>query len=213
MAAGALAGAARMGGAPPLYNCAVLVDSAGAVLGAVEKVKLLMFGETIPGSGVFPGVYKLLPSASCLLSGREAQIITLGQARLGIMICYEDLLPWFHYPLAQKKPQILLNLTNDAWFGRTAEPYCHMALSTLRAVEGRCYLIRSTPSGISVVIDPYGQQIASIPSDQEGSLREEVSLLDVTTGFERWGDTVAWISMLYLVGLGGAWWAAGRHSG
>lgn len=199
-------------GRPPLYNCAVMVDGAGKVLGAVKKVKLLMFGETIPGSGVFPQVYQLLPSASCLLSGTEAQVITMGQARLGIMICYEDLLPWFHYELAQQKPQILLNLTNDAWFGKTAEPYSHLALSTLRAVEGRCYLIRSTPTGISVVVDPYGRQIASIPSDQAGTLREEVALLDITTGFERWGDTVAWFSMLYFIGFGGAWWAAGRRS-
>ena len=197
-------------GRAPLYNCGVLIDGAGAVQGAVKKVKLLMFGETIPGSAYFPQVYELLPNASSLLPGPEAEVITFGSARLGIMICYEDLLPWFHYQLAQKKPQILLNLTNDAWFGKTEEPVCHMDLATLRAVEGRCYLIRSTPTGVSAVIDPFGRLVASIPSDKVGTLREEVALLDITTGFERWGDTVAWLSLLYMVAFGGLWWAAGR---
>jgi apolipoprotein N-acyltransferase len=199
-------------GRAPLYNCGVLIDGAGQIQGVVKKVKLLMFGETIPGSGVFPQVYKLLPAASCLLPGQDAEVIEFGQARLGIMICYEDLLPWFHYQLAQKNPQILLNLTNDAWFGRTEEPICHLDLAALRAVEGRCYLIRSTPTGVSAVIDPFGQLVASIPSDQVGTLREEVALLDITTGFERWGDTVAWLSLLYLVGFGGLWWRDGRRA-
>lgn len=199
-------------GRPPLYNCGMLVDTDGAVLGVVKKVKLLMFGETIPGSGIYPDIYKLLPNASCLLSGDEAEIIQMGDRRLGIMICYEDLLPWFHYQLAQKKPQILLNLTNDAWFGRTEEPICHMDLATLRAVEGRCYLVRSTPTGVSCVVDPWGQLVASIPSDKVGTLRHEVSLLDITTPWERFGDTVAWTSLLYLLVFGGLWWSDGRKA-
>ena len=199
-------------GRAPLYNCGVLIDGAGNVLGAVKKVKLLIFGETIPGSAYFPWIYQLLPSASALLPGTDAEIITLGQARLGIMVCYEDLLPWFHHELAQKSPHILLNLTNDAWFGKTAEPACHLALSTLRAVEGRCYLIRSTPSGVSAVVDPWGQIVAAIPSDQAGTLRHEVSLLEVTTLFERWGDWVAWLSLLVMLSLGSYSWARGPRS-
>lgn len=199
-------------GRAPLYNCAVLLDGAGQVLGVAKKVKLLLFGETIPGSAYFPDVYKLLPSASSLLPGQKAEIIEFGGARLGIMICYEDLLPWFHFQLAQRQPQILMNLTNDAWFGKTAEPACHLSLAALRAVEGRCYLIRSTPTGISAVIDPFGRVVAQIPSDQAGTLRHEVELLDITTGFERFGDSVAWLSLIYLIGFGALWWRAGRRT-
>lgn len=193
-------------GRAPLYNCGVLIDGSGTVLGVAKKVKLLIFGENIPGSAMFPSIYRLLPSASALLPGTEAEIITFGQARLGMMICYEDLLPWFHYELAQKSPHILLNLTNDAWFGRSAEPACHLALSTLRAVEGRCYLIRSTPTGISAVIDPWGQVVASIPSDQAGTLRQEVALLELTTLFERWGNWVAWLCLGLALAVGGYGW-------
>ncbi len=197
-------------GRAPLYNCGVLIDGTGKVLGAVKKVKLLIFGETIPGSAMFPSVYRLLPAASALLPGEETEVISFGEARLGIMICYEDLLPWLHFQLAKKSPQILLNLTNDAWFGRTAEPECHLALSTLRSVEGRCYLIRSTPSGVSAVVDPWGQIIARIPSDQAGTLRQEVELLDIPTLFERWGDWVAWLSLVLMLGLGAYAWTPRR---
>lgn len=190
-------------GRAPLYNCGVLLDGAGRVLGAVKKVKLLMFGETIPGSRFVPQVYRLLPAASALLPGEKPEVVRLGEARLGMMICYEDLLPWFHYQLAQERPQVLLNLTNDAWFGKTAEPICHLDLAALRAVEGRCYLVRSTPTGISAVIDPFGRRVAYLDSDQVGTLRQEVALLDVVTPFERWGDIVAWACLGAWLMLGG----------
>ena len=199
-------------GRAPNYNCGVLVDGAGKVMGAVKKVKLMIFGETIPGSKYYPQIYRLIPSASALLSGDAPGIIEMGKARLGIMICYEDLLPWFHFELAQQQPQILLNLTNDAWFGKSAAPVCHLDLAAMRAVEGRCYLVRSTPTGISAVIDPFGHLVASIPSDQVGTLRQEVALLDITTGFERFGDSAAWLAMLYLIGFGGWWWSKGRRA-
>ncbi len=198
-------------GRAPLYNCAVLLDEYGAVLGAVKKVKLLIFGEFIPGSAYFPWVYTLLPSSSALLPGTEPAVLDFRDSRLGIMICYEDLLPWFHYALAKKKPQILLNLTNDAWFGLTAEPAAHFALSKLRTIEGRCYLVRSTPTGISAVVDPFGNVVGEIPSGESGTLQRTVRLLDVETGFERWGDTIAWLSLLFSLAYGVFWWTRGAR--
>ncbi len=183
----------------PLYNSGVLLDAGGQVLGIAPKVKLLIFGETIPLSNRFPQVYRLLPLASALLPGEQPSVLDLHGARLGIMICYEDLLPWFHYELAQKEPQILLNLTNDAWFGKSAEAAAHLALAKMRAVEGRTYLIRSTTSGISVVVDPLGRVIGEIPLDERGTMRRTVHLMDVKTGFERFGDSVAWFFLLTLL--------------
>ena len=195
-------------GRAPLYNCGILIDENGEVLGAVKKVKLLLFGETIPGSAHFPWIYSVLPAASALLPGTDPEVISFRGSRLGIMICYEDLLPWFHYTLAKKDPQILLNLTNDAWFGRTAEPGAHLALSKLRAVEGRCYLVRSTPTGISAVVDSFGKMVGEIPSGQSGTLQRTVVLSDVKTGFERWGDTIAWLSLLFSLVYGVFWWTS-----
>ncbi len=189
-----------MPGLPPLYDCGVLLDATGEVKGIAPKVELLMFGETIPLSQYFPKVYELLPLASALMAGKETSVLTLGEARLGIMICYEDLLPWFHYRLAKKRPQVLLNLTNDAWFGKTAEAPAHLALAKLRSIEGRVPLVRSTSTGISAIVDATGRVTGSIDCDVRGVLRGEVALLDIDTTFERLGDWVVWLGLFLLMG-------------
>ena len=183
-------------GRPPLYNCGVMIDEEGKVVGVAPKVELLLFGETIPFSEYFPQVYQILPLASALLPGKGPEVFQFRDFRLGIMICYEDLLPWFHYKLAKGRPQVLLNLTNDAWFGKTGEAAAHLALAKLRSVEGRVPLIRSTSSGISAFVDATGRVTGQIGMDQQGVLRRDVALLDVETPFERFGDTVVWLGLL-----------------
>lgn len=186
-------------GRAALYNCGVLLDKDGTVAGIAPKVKLLIFGETIPFSGYFPQVYNFIPLASALKAGTEAITIELEQARLGMMICYEDLLPWFHYELAEKRPQVLLNLTNDAWFGKTLEAEAHLSLSKLRAVEGRVYLVRSTPTGVSAFVDATGAVVGQIDQDETGTLIQSVPLLDIDTVFERFGDSVAWFGLFWVL--------------
>lgn len=188
-------------GGPALYNCGVLIDENGTVLGIAPKVKLLLFGETIPLAGVFPVIYQLLPMASALVPGTEAVVLDFRQARLGMMICYEDLLPWFHYDLAQQNPDVLLNLTNDAWFGKTAEAVSHLSLAKFRSVEGRVALIRSTPTGVSAVVDATGAVVAEIAMDEEGTLTYPVPLLQIKTGWERFGDSVVWFGLLVVLGF------------
>lgn len=185
-----------MPGRPPLLNCGVLVGKEGEVLGLAPKVKLLLFGETIPMSGYFPQVYKLLPLASALLPGTEPIVIEYDKKRLGMMICYEDLLPWFHYELGSARPQVLLNLTNDAWFGKTAEAEAHLALSKLRAIEGRVFLVRSTSTGVSAFVSATGDVTGQIGQDVQGTLHQQVPLLDIDTGFERFGDSAVWLGLI-----------------
>ena len=188
-----------MPGRPPLYNCGVMIDEEGKVVGIAPKVELLLFGETIPFSKYFPQVYQILPLASALLAGEGPEVFQFREFRLGIMICYEDLLPWFHYELAQGRPQILLNLTNDAWFGKTGEAAAHLALAKLRSVEGRVPLVRSTSSGISAFVDATGKVMGEIGMNQRGVLRRDVALLDIETPFERFGNVVVWLGLLALL--------------
>ena len=188
-------------GGPALYNCGVLIDELGAVVGVAPKVKLLLFGETIPLAGVFPFVYRLLPMASALVPGDGPVVIEHRRAKLGMMICYEDLLPWFHFDLARQNPDVLLNLTTDAWFGRTPEAECHLSLAKFRSVEGRVFLVRSTPTGVSCVVDATGAVVAELGMDQEGTLTYPVALLQVKTGWERFGDSVVWAGLFLVLGF------------
>ena len=186
---------------PALYNCGVLIDETGSVVGVAPKVKLLLFGETIPLAGMFPVIYRLLPMASALVPGEGPVVIDHRGAKLGMMICYEDLLPWFHYDLAQQNPELLLNLTNDAWFGKTPEAVSHLSLAKFRSVEGRVFLVRSTPTGVSCVVDATGAVVAELGMDQEGTLTYPVALLQVKTGWERFGDSVVWAGLFLVVGF------------
>ena len=183
-------------GRPALYNSAVLLDEKGAVRGKAAKVKLMMFGESIPFSGTFPQLYELIPVASALLAGEQPEVLSLGDVRLGIMICYEDVLPTFHRALAAKRPQILVNLTNDAWFGKTKEGEAHLGMAKFRAAEARACLVRVTSTGWTSVVDAHGDVVASLAQDTRGTIHQEVPILDIDTLFEKWGNWVAWCCLL-----------------
>lgn len=186
-------------GRPPTFNCGVLLDEKGRVLGVAPKVELLLFGETVPFASYIPEIYKLIPLASVLMPGPEPTTFEFRDSRLGMMICYEDILPWFHYRLAQDEPQLLINLTNDAWFGKTVEAQAHLALAKLRSVEGRVFLLRATSTGVTSIVDPFGRLVAEVGQDKVGTLNHQVSLMNIKTGFEKWGNTAAWTSLVCLV--------------
>ncbi len=187
----------------PLYNLAILVDSQGDVAGLALKNKLLIFGEYFPFSRYFPDVYRLLPHASALLAGTEPSVLPLDQARIGVMICYEDLLSWFGLELMKAQPNLLINLSNDAWFGKTAEPAAHLALAKARAIEHRCFLVRATTTGISAVIDPLGRVKGQLGVDRQEVLVADVGLRFGGTLYQKVGNLFPWLCLV--VGLVVLW--------
>ncbi len=143
-----------------LYNTAFLTDQQGSILGSYDKTFLLAFGEYLPLGGVLPFLYQLSPQTSHFSRGEHLQPLQLHDVRYGLLICYEDILPQFVRKVAQQKPDVLVNLTNDAWFGDSYEPRIHLALGLFRAVEHRRYLLRATNTGISSIIAPTGRIVA-----------------------------------------------------
>jgi apolipoprotein N-acyltransferase len=107
-----------------------------------DKIFLLAFGETIPLGDTFPIFYEWIPEASRFTPGREPSVIRWGDKTLGMLVCYEDILPRFANEVMALEPDVLINITNDAWFGRTGEPYLHMMLAAMRAVEHRRTLMK-----------------------------------------------------------------------
>ncbi len=183
-----------------VYNTAFMLDARGRVVGAYDKVYLLVFGEYIPLSDTFPFLHDWIPEAGDFSAGNSATVLQWGDHRLGVMICYEDILPEFNRRLADKRPNVLLNITNDAWFGRTSEPHLHLALSTFRAVESRLSLVRSTNTGVSAVVDPTGRIAAQTSIDDPETLVHDVPLMPGGTPFTRVGDAFGY-AMLVWVGL------------
>ncbi len=170
------------------YNSAMLVDEKGHVLGRYDKNYLLVFGEYIPLGSTFPEFYEWLPEASHFEPGTTVETFEFKGFQLGVMICYEDIIPRFTRRLAGKDPNVLINVTNDAWFGKTSEPYLHLALAIFRAVENRLWLIRSTNTGVSAYVDAVGRLVAQTRLDDPELLVEDVPMMSSTTPYREYGD-------------------------
>ena len=149
-------------------NSAFLLDRNGDVVDVYDKVYLLVFGEYVPFAKTFPtyaeAIYKWIPAAGFLEPGESIDVITAdlwkkGPIRFGVLICYEGLLPGFVRRFIPKNPNIFINITNDDWFGKTAERYLHFLLTIPRAIEHRLAFVRSTLTGISAFVDPVSRVI------------------------------------------------------
>jgi apolipoprotein N-acyltransferase len=143
---------------PKFYNSALLLDREGKILGTYDKIHLLAFGEYIPLGDTFPFLYSLTPYAGRFWPGENPEALVLNGWRFAPLICYEDILANFtRWIVNETKPNVLVNLTNDAWFGKSHEPTIHLQLARLRSIEHHIPMIRSTNSGISAFIDPVGR--------------------------------------------------------
>jgi apolipoprotein N-acyltransferase len=144
------------------YNTAIMLDGQGRVAGMYDKVYRLAFGEYAPL--VDPDWYlSVIPNAAHIAKGKGPGVLTVttptGTWRLGPFICYEDILPRFVREAANQDVHVLVNVTNDAWFGKTHEPAQHLGLAVFRTVEHRKGMVRAVNTGVSTYIDPTGKAI------------------------------------------------------
>ena len=184
---------------PTLFNTALLATDSGAIVGRYDKQYLLAFGEYLPFGEVFPSLYQMSPNSSRFSSGTSLEPLVWGDHRISALICYEDILPGFvNKAVRHADPDLLVNLTNDSWFGDSTEPYIHFALAKLRAVEHRRYLVRATNSGLSGIIDPVGRTILHGGTWKQEELLGEARFMRATTGYEILGDYPWYLAALVI---------------
>lgn len=178
-----------------LFNSALLSDASGALVGRYDKQYLLAFGEYLPLGSIFPILYKWSPNSGRFSPGTSFDPLSLGQHQLAVHICYEDVLPAFVNRLFEQGPvDLLVNITNDAWFGNSTEPWIHLALATFRAIEHRRYFVRSTNSGVSAIVDPVGRVREHTDTFVEQAVAGSVSLRRPgRTPYEIYGDLPWWL--------------------
>lgn len=182
-----------------VYNTAYIVDGDGNLMGHYDKVYRLAFGEYLPLGETFPILYEWSPNSGRFTRGTVRTPLPFGDHRLATLICYEDILPRYVNGLMRAvdpPPDILVNITNDAWFGRTTEPEIHLALATFRSVEQRRWMIRATNSGISAFIDPNGRITRRSPLMERSSLVEDVTFHTRRTVYNRIGWTFDWMCIV-----------------
>ena len=202
----------------PPFNSALYLDSGGHFAGRFDKIFLLVFGEYIPLYHQLPWLRKILPKNVGELS-RGKKVTTFpftvkGKSfQLGPLICYEDILPELTRRLARLHPDLLVNITNDAWFGDTSEPWEHLALSVFRAVETRTDLVRSVNTGVSAFVDSTGKVMGKsyavdpkkTPVPMTGHLGEVALVEGGHTVYAAVGNlfgwaVTAWALLLWLAG-------------
>ncbi len=180
------------------YNSAFAVDPAGTVVGRYHKRVLLAFGEYIPLAWLIGGVPGMPPIGDGFTPGGiETPFALPNGARAAALICYEDLMPALSRRFVRNgRANLLVNLTNDAWYGRTAAPWQHARLARWRTLETRRAMVRATNTGLTTVIDPAGRMSAPLPLFSEGVLRITVPLMETETAYVRYGDWFAWLLTL-----------------
>lgn len=186
------------GGAPrgirrsQYFNTALLAEKDGSILGRYDKQFLLAFGEYLPLGDRFPILYEWSPNSGQFTPGTTIEPFVWGEHRISALICYEDIIPAFVNKIVRHAdPDLIVNLTNDAWFGDSTEPWIHLALAKLRAVEHRRFLIRATNSGVSAIIDATGAVVTHGGTFREEVLVGEARFMRATTGYKVLGD-VPW---------------------
>jgi apolipoprotein N-acyltransferase len=120
---------------------------------------------------------------------------------MGVFICYEAIFPSLVRRFPANGAQLLVNVTNDGWYGTSAAPYQHYAMARFRAVENRRYLVRAANTGISAIIDPFGRELARTRLMEKRALVGDVRAISETTFYAKHGDVFAWSVVAALAAL------------
>ena len=192
------------------YNSALIVGVDGARVGRYDKIHLVPFGEYIPFQNLLAFAHKLTGRVSAFTRGDERKVFRLptqdGRAhRYGVFICYESVFADEVREFPELGAEVLVNISDDGWYGDTSAPWQHLNMLRMRAIENRRWILRDTNNGVTAVIDPYGRVRQSIPRHQVDALPAAYGFRDDVTFYTAHGDIFGWACAI--LGLGIVGWA------
>src|SRR5258706_15747850 len=182
------------------YNSAILIDPQGQKVFSYDKIHLVPFGEYEP----FPLIHRVVASFSDEVGGfrkgRKYSVAHLpGGYTFGTFICYEAIFPNEVRHFAAAGADLLINISNDGLFGRSAAPEQHLRMARVRAVENRRWLLRVTNNGFTVSVDPYGRGISPLPTDVRAAVDLPYDFRTDDTFYTRFDDWFAWLCVVVSV--------------
>jgi len=184
------------------FNSAFLLDAGGVVRDRYDKRILMPFGEYLPFASYVPFIRSISPQTGGFTAGTAVSVFDIADhAKIGQLICYEDLVSNMPRHSTQAGAEALLNILNDAWYGDTAAPHQHQALALWRAVENRRYLLRGSNSGVTSIIDAAGRVVAEGGLFTAEVVTGTVHRLRIETFYTRFGDVFAWAVVVGAAGL------------
>jgi apolipoprotein N-acyltransferase len=176
-------------------NTAFLLGEHG-IVGRYDKIHLVPFGEYVPLSQLIGFVRGWAAFLAELEAGARATVFPGPPAPFGVVICYEGIFPDLFRQFVKGGARLMINMTNDGWFGRTSGPVQHFAMYPLRAVEHRTAIVRSANTGVSAFIAPTGRVTRLMNLYERGTMTERVPLRAGETLFTRVGDWLSWLGLL-----------------
>lgn len=185
------------------HNSAFLIDGDGLVIKRYDKSHLVPFGEYVPWpmTGV---VDKIVPGLGAFVPGVDFSPVELAidpgrRVEVGATICYEGIFPEISRTYAKRGASLLINLTNDAWYGYSSAPYQHLLMYRVRSVESGLPFLRATNSGISAIITPYGHIQKSLGLFERGLVIDELPLVNMRTIYRALGDVLPMCCIVLLI--------------
>jgi apolipoprotein N-acyltransferase len=174
-------------------NSAFLFNPEGEFVARYDKIRLVPFGEYIPPA--FGWVNRITQEAGDFVPGERAVTLPVDDHTIGAFICYESAFPSLVREFTSAGAQMLLNLSNDGYFGDSAAREQHLSLARMRAAENRRWLLRSTNTGITAMIDPAGRVTERMEEYAETAADMRFNYIAETTLYTRWGDWFAWLCL------------------
>jgi apolipoprotein N-acyltransferase len=176
------------GGRIRYFNSAYFLSREGIELARYDKIHLVPFGEYIPLRRAFFFAESITRDVSDFDPGREYVTAALDGHPASAIVCFESVFPGLVREFIRRGSQLLVNLTNDGWYGDSAAPYQHLMMSRWRAVENRRFLLRATNSGVSAIVDPSGRVQVSTPLLEQDICIGNFAFLSHKTIYTRYGD-------------------------
>jgi apolipoprotein N-acyltransferase len=183
------------------YNSAYLFTPEGKIAGRYDKQHLVPFGEYVPLSRYLPLPGPIVENIGNFSSGRPHAPLSCQPAEIGVLICFESIFPELARNWTAAGANLLVNITNDAWFGRSSAPWQHLSMGVFRAVENRRSLARSANTGVSAIIDPLGKIAGISPLFQPFYYVADVPLLQGKTVFVSFGHYFGLACLLICIPL------------
>jgi apolipoprotein N-acyltransferase len=178
-----------------VYHNSVFVLRDGHIAARHDKLRLLPVAEGEGPAG-------FLARDTSYSPGTRPELLEAAGARIGSLVCFEAMYPELVRRFTDLGADLLVNVSNDVWFGAAAAVRHHLDIASVRAIENRRYLLRATSTGYSAIVDPHGRILARSPLDEPAVVSETIQASSSRTPYQRVGDLAAWLAVLTAAGCG-----------
>ena len=196
-------GVSGAGESRQIFNSAVLVAPSGEFVARYDKIHLVPFGEYVPFERLLAFAGSLVQEVGRFARGNQRNTLDIEGHKAGVFICYESVFPDEVRQFVANGAEVLVNISDDDWYGEYNAPGQHLNMARMRAIENHRWILRATNSGITAAIDPYGRVVAQAKHGVRAALSAPYAFETNTTFYTRHGDWFPWsCAIISIVTLG-----------